>query len=74
MDQLTVAGLREPDHGVILASVLNRTHLDWGDAHVAVLADTAVCPVLTLEGAHWAPAVRAFDEPLHVIEISDLPE
>jgi hypothetical protein len=74
MDQITVAGLREPEHGIILASVLGRTGLDWGDAHVAALADTSVCPVLTLDSAHWTAAVRAFEEPLHVIEISDPPE
>ncbi|MFC4116997.1 hypothetical protein [Nonomuraea zeae] len=74
MAQITVAGLREPEHGITLASVLSRTGLDWGDAHVAALADTSVCPILTLEGSHWSAAVRAFEEPLHVIEISDPPE
>ncbi|WP_220448431.1 hypothetical protein [Nonomuraea diastatica] len=74
MDQITVAGLREPEHGIMLASVLNRTGLDWGDAHVAALADTSVCPILTLEGPHWAAAIRAFEEPLHIIQISDPPE
>lgn len=74
MDQITVAGLREPEHGITLAAVLNRTDLDWGDAHVAALADTSVCPILTLDGSHWAPTIRAFEEPLHVIEISEPPE
>ncbi|NJP98890.1 hypothetical protein HCN51_57350 [Nonomuraea sp. FMUSA5-5] len=74
MEQITVAGLREPEHGIALGSVLARTGLDWGDAHVAVLADTSVCPILTLDGSHWAPAVRGFDEPLHVIEIAEPPE
>jgi predicted nucleic acid-binding protein len=73
MDQITVAGLREPEHGITLASVLGRTDLDWGDAHIAALADTALCSILTLDGSHWAAAIRAFDEPLHVIEISDPP-
>jgi hypothetical protein len=73
MDQITVAGLREPEHGIILASVLGRTDLDWGDAHVAALADTSVCPILTLDGSRWAAAIRAFDDPPHVIEISDPP-
>ncbi|MCF6476940.1 hypothetical protein FAF44_52845, partial [Nonomuraea sp. MG754425] len=68
MDQITVAGLRETEHGIALASMLERTDLDWGDAHVAALADTSVCPILTLECSHWTTrtaAVRAFDEPLH---------
>ncbi|MGP4104559.1 hypothetical protein [Nonomuraea sp. KM90] len=74
MDQITVAGLPEPEHGIALASVLGGTELDWGDAHVAALADTSLCPILTLDGSHWAPAIRAFEEPLHVIEIPDPPE
>ncbi|MEV4113416.1 hypothetical protein [Nonomuraea sp. NPDC049695] len=73
MERITVAGLREPEHGITLASVLGRTGLDWGDAHVAALADASVCPILTLDGSHWTQAARAFDEPLHVIEISDPP-
>ncbi|MDF5755164.1 hypothetical protein [Spongiactinospora sp. TRM90649] len=74
MDQITVAGLRETEHGIALASVLGRTELDWGDAHVAALADTSVCPVLTLNGSHWTAAARAFDEPLHIIAIEDPPD
>ncbi|SDH56067.1 hypothetical protein SAMN05421505_11824 [Sinosporangium album] len=74
MDQITVAGLREAEHGVVLASALNQTGLDWGDAHVAALADTSVCPILTLDGSQWTQAARAFDEPLHIIEIADPPD
>lgn len=74
MDHIAVAGLREPEHGITLASVLSRTDLDWGNAHVAALADTSVCPVLTLAGEDWTAAARVFDEPLQVIEIADPPE
>ncbi|GAA4976711.1 putative nucleic acid-binding protein [Nonomuraea thailandensis] len=74
MGQITVAGLGEPEHGIILATVLGRTDLDWGDAHVAALADTSMCPILTLDSSSWTAAIRAFEEPLHVIEISDPPD
>jgi hypothetical protein len=71
MRQITVAGAREPEHGTALASVLQRTDLEWGDAHVAAIADASVCPVLTLSGSHWDKAAHAFDEPLHIIEIAN---
>ncbi|MEU8201437.1 hypothetical protein [Streptosporangium sp. NPDC049046] len=71
MQQITVAGPREPEHGIAVASVINRTGLDWGDAHVAALADSSVCPILTLNKSHWREAARAFDDPLHIIEIAD---
>ncbi|GAA3161784.1 hypothetical protein GCM10010466_60930 [Planomonospora alba] len=71
MEQITIAGLHEPDHGTTLASVINRTGLAPWDAHVAALADVSVCPVLTLDMTHWQQAARAFDEPLHIIEITD---
>ncbi|MET8862000.1 hypothetical protein ABZW11_03495 [Nonomuraea sp. NPDC004580] len=51
--------------------MLDRSGLGWGDAHVAMLADTTDCLVLTLDGSHWAAAAHALDEPLHVIEISE---
>ncbi|MFC5815617.1 hypothetical protein [Nonomuraea harbinensis] len=70
MQQITVAGLREPDHGIALASAITRTGLDWGDAHVAAIADASVCPVLTLDKNHWERAVHAFEQSLHVIEIA----
>jgi hypothetical protein len=41
------------------------------DAHVAMVADAEVCPILTLDGAKWRQHVRDLDEPLHVIEIDD---
>ncbi|MEQ4718858.1 hypothetical protein [Nonomuraea sp. B19D2] len=71
LPQITVAGAREPEHGTTLASVINRTGLDWGDAHVAAIADASVCPVLTLNKLHWDKATHAFDEPLHIVEIAN---
>ncbi|SPL88165.1 unnamed protein product [[Actinomadura] parvosata subsp. kistnae] len=49
MEQLTIAGLRGPEHGTTLASVLGRCGLDRGDAHMAAPADASVCPIVTLE-------------------------
>ncbi|MBG0833362.1 hypothetical protein HS041_37300 [Planomonospora sp. ID67723] len=71
LDQITVAGPHEPDHGVALATAINRTGLDPWDAHVAALANASICPVLTLDKLRWEQAARAFDEPLHIIEIAD---
>ncbi|WP_188191003.1 hypothetical protein [Nonomuraea sp. SYSU D8015] len=71
MEQITVAGAREPEHGTVLASVLDRRELGWGDAHVAAIADASVCPVLTLSRSHWEKAAQAFDEPLHIIQIAN---
>src|SRR5205823_3228316 len=45
--------------------------LDPWDAHVAAVADAAVCPVLTLDAARWREHAADLDEPLHVIEIAD---
>jgi hypothetical protein len=54
-----------------LAAVIARTGLDTWDAHVAAVADTSVCPVLTLNAAKWREHAGDLDEPLHVIEIAD---
>ena len=41
------------------------------DAHVAAVADAAICPILTVNAAKWRAHAAALDEPLHVIEIAD---
>jgi hypothetical protein len=50
---------------------MTRTGLDPWDAHVAAIADAAVCPVLTLRAVKWRQPSAALDEQLHIIEISD---
>jgi hypothetical protein len=40
-------------------------------AHVAAVADAAICPILTLEAQKWRQHARDLDEPLHIIEIAD---
>lgn len=65
------ASLRDAEQAVNLASVIARTRLDPWDAHVAAVADAAVCPILTLDGEKWRQHAGDLDEPLHIIEIAD---
>jgi predicted nucleic acid-binding protein len=65
------AALRDAEQAVRLAAVIARTGLDPWDAHVAAVADAAVCPILTLDGARWREHAADLDEPLHFIEIAD---
>jgi hypothetical protein len=66
-----IAPLRDAEQAVRLAAVIARTGLDPWDAHVAAVADAAVCPVLTLDAARWREHAADLDEPLHFIEIAD---
>jgi hypothetical protein len=66
-----VAPLRDTEQALALASVIAQTGLDPWDAHVAAVADTSVCPILTLDGAKWREHARDLDEPLHFIEIAE---
>jgi hypothetical protein len=66
-----VAPLRDADQAMRLAAVIARTGLDPWDAHVAAVADAAICPILTLHAAKWQEHAGDLDEPLHVIEIAD---
>jgi hypothetical protein len=63
--------LQGAEQGAQLAAVIARTGLDHWDAHVAAIADAAVCPILTLDAAKWREHATDLDEPLHVIEIAD---
>ncbi|MGS2644924.1 hypothetical protein [Streptosporangium sp. G12] len=53
-----------------LADMMSVTQLDQWDAHVASIADVAVCPILTLDAAKWVQPSSALDNPLHIIEIA----
>jgi predicted nucleic acid-binding protein len=66
-----VAALRGADQAARLAWVMARTGLDPWDAHVAAVADAAVCPILTLDAGKWRVHAEGLEEPLHVIDISD---
>lgn len=65
------AALRDDEQAVRLAAVIARTGLDPWDAHVAAVADAAVCPILTHDAARWREHRADLDEPLHFIEIAD---
>jgi predicted nucleic acid-binding protein len=66
-----VADVRGAEQAVTLAEVIARTDLDPFDAHVAAVADAAVCPILTLNGEKWRQHAQDLDESLHIIEIAD---
>ncbi len=66
-----IAPLRDAEQAVRLAAVIARTGLDPWDAHVAAVANAAVCPILTLGAARWREPAADLDEPLHFIEIAD---
>lgn len=65
------AALRDAEQAVRLAAVIARTGLDPWDAHVAAVAEAAVCPILTHDAARWREHAADLDEPLHFIEIAD---
>ncbi len=50
--------------------MMSVTKLDQWDAHVAAIADVAVCPILTLGAAEWVQPSSALDNPPHIIEIA----
>lgn len=71
LEGVTVEPLEGIRQGVRLAAVISRTGLDPWDAHVALVADTKVCPILTLDGAKWREHSADLDERLHFVEIAD---
>jgi predicted nucleic acid-binding protein len=66
-----IAPLQGAEQAERLAAVIARTGLDPWDAHVAAVADAAVCPILTLDAVKWQQHSAGLDEPLHIIEIAD---
>jgi predicted nucleic acid-binding protein len=71
LGNVMTAPLRDAEQAVRLAAVIARTGLDAYDAHVAAVADAAICPVLTLEAAKWRPHLRDLDEQPVIVEIAD---
>lgn len=71
LEVVTVAPLNGAEQAARLADVVARTGLDPWDAHVAVIADVAICPILTLDAAKWQQPSADLDEPLHIVEIAD---
>ncbi len=71
LDQVTIAPLQGTEQATRLADIISRTGLDPWDAHVAAVADAAICPILTLTPAKWRQPSADLDESLHIVEISD---
>ncbi len=71
LENAIVAPLHGAGQAIRLADVIARTGLDPWDAHVAAVADAAVCPIVTPEAAGWRQHASDLDEPLQIIEISD---
>jgi predicted nucleic acid-binding protein len=68
-----VAPLRDAEQAIRLAEVIARTGLDPWDAHVGAIADTAACPILTLDAAKWREHEEDLDQRLYFIEVADPP-
>jgi predicted nucleic acid-binding protein len=71
LENAMAAPVRDAEQAVRLADVIARTGLDPWDAHVAAVADAAVCPILTLDAAKWLEHAGDLDERLHFVEIAD---
>jgi len=71
LEVVTVAPLNGAEQAARLAAVVARTGLDPWDAHVAAIADVAICPILTLDAAKWQQPSADLAEPLHIVEIVD---
>jgi predicted nucleic acid-binding protein len=71
LGNVTITPLNGADQATRLADVVARSGLDPWDAHVAAIADVAICPILTLNAAKWREHVTDLDEPLHIIAIAD---
>jgi predicted nucleic acid-binding protein len=71
LENVLIAPLRDAEQAAELATVIARTGLDPWDAHVAAVADKAICPILTLDAGKWQQHSEDLDEPLHIVEIAD---
>ena len=63
LDNAEIAALRGTEQAARLAEVIARTGLDPWDAHVAAVADAAICPILALDAVKWRQHSTGFDEP-----------
>ncbi|WP_283136456.1 hypothetical protein [Rhizohabitans arisaemae] len=70
-ERATVAPLDGVPQAAHLAHMISITGLTPYDAHVAAIADVAVCPILTLDAKHWHDSSHALAHPLTIIEIAE---
>jgi predicted nucleic acid-binding protein len=71
LDHAMSAPVSDVGQALRLVEIAAKTGLDVCAAHVAAVADTAICPILTLDGDRWRRASSVLPDPLHVIEIAD---
>jgi predicted nucleic acid-binding protein len=71
LDNAIAAPLRDSEQATRLAAVIAPTGLSPYDAHVAAVADAAICAILTLEAEKWREHARDLDQPLYFIEIAE---
>ena len=71
LDAVTVAPLSGAQRATRLAAIMSITSLDPWDAHVAAIAEAAICPILTLNATKWQQPSAALDQPLSIAEIAD---
>ncbi|WP_062349405.1 hypothetical protein [Herbidospora yilanensis] len=69
--QVIVAPLDGVDQATDLVDMLIATGLEPWDAQVAAIANTSVCPILTMDASIWRACSAALDHPLHTIEVAD---
>ncbi len=60
LESVLIAPLRDAAQAARLAGIIARTELDPWDAHVATVADAAVCPILTLDAANGGSTPRTW--------------
>ncbi|MEV2270973.1 PIN domain-containing protein [Nonomuraea africana] len=70
-ERTTVAPLDGVHQAAKLADMIAITGLSPYDAHVAAIADVAVCPILTLNAAHWDAPSRALSQRLTIVEVAE---
>jgi len=70
-ENIEIAPLQGVEQALALAAVMARTGLEPWDAHVAAIADAAVCPILTLDAAKWRQHSEDLDDHLYIVEIAD---
>jgi len=70
-EHIEIAPLQGVEQALALAAVMARTGLEPWDAHVAAIADAAVCPILTLDAAKWRQHSEDLDDRLSIVEIAD---
>jgi predicted nucleic acid-binding protein len=70
-ENIEIAPLQGVEQALALAAVMARTRLEPWDAHVAAIADAAICPIFTLDAAKWRQHSEDLNDRLYIVEIAD---